>query len=251
MGLDQPAHNAAENSTIDPEEVRKFDQAAPDWWNPFGEFKLLHDINPIRLTHIYRMIAEYCPEKPLTTLRALDVACGGGLITEPLAAKGLDITGIDASQTAINVATAHAEARQLTIPYESTSLEAYSADHQKAFDIVLALEIIEHVADVDHFMTCLTQLLKPQGILIISTLNRNLKSYLLAILGAEYILNWVPKGTHQWHHFFKPAEIARHLREFQVEVRDVSGLTYAPLSQTWSMSDDTDVNYILTAQNQG
>lgn len=239
-------------STIEPSEVEGFAAIAHEWWDEKGKFAPLHRINPTRIRYLKEQIPAHfsCTDEtatPLGNLSLLDVACGGGLVCEPMARLGATVTGIDAAKEAIAVATQHAAAQQLPITYRTTATEALAAEGVQ-FDVVLALEIIEHVADTGLFYDALSQLVKPGGLLIMSTLNRTAKSFALGIVGAEHILRWVPKGTHQWKHFVKPSEMAEALMARNFTIRDTTGLTFDPLSWSFSLNPkDLDVNYFLTS----
>jgi 2-polyprenyl-6-hydroxyphenyl methylase/3-demethylubiquinone-9 3-methyltransferase len=239
------------NSTIDQAEIKKFEQMAASWWDPKGPFKPLHQINPIRLEYIKRQVLAHYDIKDmwkhaLSGLRVLDIGCGGGLISEPLARQGCIVTGIDASEKNINIASTHAKTSELEIEYINTTAEELSSSLRQ-FDIVLALEIVEHVADINLFIRSCTHLLKPGGIMILSTINRNLKSYLFAIIGAEYVLRWLPRGTHDWNKFITPMELENYLLNNKLATKDKIGMSYNPLANTWSLGSDLSVNYIMCA----
>lgn len=247
-----PSNSATINRlTVDEDEIAKFSAMADDWWNETGKFRPLHQLNPVRLAYIrdtaiahFGLAADAV--KPLDSLSLLDIGCGGGLISEPLRRLGAVVTGIDASGRNIGVANYHAEQSGLTIDYRNSTAEETAASGEK-YDIVLALEIIEHVADVDMFLLTLHNLVKPGGLLFISTLNRTLKSLLMAKIGAEYILRWLPVGTHDWRKFLEPAEIILPLINYGFIHLDTSGIIFRPTKQPWALSKtDTDVNYILT-----
>ncbi len=239
--------------SIDPQEVDKFASIAQEWWDENGKFKPLHRINPVRIGYIRdRAVAHFALDdsnlKPLSGMKLLDVGCGGGLICEPMARLGADVTGIDASEKNIRVAALHAENMGLDINYRAISAEAM-AQQKKQFDIVLALEILEHVADIPAFITATAKLVKPGGLLFLSTLNRTAKSFAMAIVGAEYLLRWLPRGTHDWKKFIKPHELHNHLRSCGLQVSDQKGMVINPLNGQWQLSDnDLDVNYLLTAE---
>lgn len=240
--------------TVDEKEVSAFNALAASWWDEEGPFKPLHQTNPTRLRHIRDQIVNHfsiqsSPKKTLEGLTCLDVGCGGGLITEPLARMGADITGLDAGEETIGAAKAHAQQGELDINYQVSTAEEYAAGGQQ-YDVVLALEIIEHVADVELFLKSCCRLLKPGGLLIVSTLNRTIKSFALGIVAAEYVLRWVPKGTHQWKKFLRPSEVANCLRICDMIIDDVTGMSFSPLSNSWSLGKDTDVNYFISAKKQ-
>lgn len=252
------------NQTVDPVEIEKFSRIADEWWNPRGKFKPLHDINPVRIGWIkdriqvsgFRLQAE---EKILTSpetqspnpVTLLDIGCGGGLICEPFARMRVQVTGIDASEKNIAVAKLHAKKSGLDIDYRCMTAEELVANNQQPttsnqFDVVLALEIVEHVADVPLFIKSCADLVKPGGIFIMSTISRTLKSYALAIVGAEYVLRWLPRGTHDWNKFLKPHELAAHLHKHNIRLDEMTGITLDPLVWKWKLnSKDLDVNYLL------
>ena len=238
--------------TVDPAEVAKFARLAATWWDPEGPMKPLHRFNPVRLEYLRDRLAAQAGRDPLgplplSGLKVLDLGCGGGLVTEPLARLGAEMTGIDATPDSIAVARQHAEAAGLTIDYQNTTAEAL-VERGAHFDAVLALEIIEHVADVPAFLAACAQLVKPGGQLILSTLNRTAKAFALAIVGAEYVLRWLPRGTHDWKKFLKPSEIATHLRPLGLEITELQGTVYQPWSGRWRLDTrDLNVNYMLRA----
>lgn len=238
-------------SSIDAAEIEKFTAMAEDWWNPQGKFRPLHRFNPVRIgfirDHAIRSFGQKKEEiGPLAGLSVLDIGCGGGLLCEPLARLGANVTGIDAAEKNIHIARLHAEQMGLKIRYLHCPVEALPGT--ESFDIVLAMEIIEHVADLDLFLREAAARLKPGGLLFVATLNRTAKSYALAILGAEYILRWLPIGTHDWRKFVRPSELAASLRKAQVEIEEVKGITYSLIRDHWSLSQDLDVNYMVLAK---
>lgn len=240
-------------------ELEKFERMAEAWWAPDGDFKPLHILNPTRVAYVKKAIAGHfskdtCSEQPLSGISVLDVGCGGGLLAEPLCRLGADVTGVDAVDKNIEVAQLHAGQMDLNISYLATTVEQLGEEGQ-TFDVVTALEIVEHVADPQAFLTACLRVLKPNGILLVSTLNRTLKSYALGIVAAEYILGWLPKGTHDWEKFVKPHELQRWIEKAGknvdmplFEVTDTTGMSYDVLSRTWSLGRDTSVNYIVTAK---
>ena len=238
--------------TIDPAEVAKFEAMAADWWNPDGKFKPLHMLNPTRLDYITTQIAaEYgrdlSAERPFEGLRILDIGCGGGLLCEPMARLGATIVGADAAERNIPVARIHAEQSGLTIDYRHTTAEALAAAGEQ-FDAVLNMEVVEHVADPLAYLTACHDLLKPGGIHICSTINRNPKSFAMAIVGAEYVMRWLPKGTHDWNKFITPDELFDLLRNAGLEPVDRKGFTFNPVSWQWRLSDrDLSVNYVTAS----
>ncbi len=238
-------------STVNPEEINNFTSQAHQWWNETGPFKPLHKINPVRLSFLRsEIMAHFSREsvdtQPLKGLKILDVGCGGGLLCEPLARLGAEVTGLDAGQENIDVATKHAKDADLEITYRCQTSEDLATTGAQ-FDVVTALEIVEHVADVDLFVKSCSDLVHPGGQLFMSTLNRTLKSYALGIVAAEYLLRWVPKGTHQWSKFLEPAELSEHLEKNGLHLQSLKGLSLDPFTNTWKLSDDLDVNYLLSA----
>jgi 2-polyprenyl-6-hydroxyphenyl methylase/3-demethylubiquinone-9 3-methyltransferase len=238
------------HSTVDEAEIERFSRIAEEWWDPNGKFAPLHRLNPLRLGYIRDRAAGHWRRDPLSgsplqDLSLLDIGCGGGLLCEPMTRLGATVTGIDAAQRNIATARRHAEGQGLAIGYRETTAEALAAEGRQ-FDIVLALEIIEHVADIDLFLKSCGQLTKPGGLVFLSTLNRTAKAWALAIAGAEYLLRWLPRGTHDWKRFLKPSEVVRGLRSSGVEAQEIVGVVYSPLSRAWSLSkQDLDVNYML------
>lgn len=238
-------------SSINQREIDHFTKDAPDWWNENGKFKPLHALNPTRLEFIVGEIAAHFKIKqnqpsPLSGLEILDVGCGGGLVCEPLARLGGNVTGIDADPVAITVAQNHAKQSGLAIAYQKQSIENL-AKAKKHFDVALALEIIEHVDNVELFVQSLRRVLKPGGILILSTLNRTMKSYAQAIVMAEDILGWVTPGTHDWNKFIRPEELAGILDESDFKIRAQKGFSFSPIGRNWKLSGDLGVNYIISA----
>jgi 2-polyprenyl-6-hydroxyphenyl methylase / 3-demethylubiquinone-9 3-methyltransferase len=239
-------------STIDPAEVAKFEAMAAEWWNPEGKFKPLHMLNPCRLDYITSQIAaEYgrdlATPNPFKGLRILDIGCGGGLLSEPMARLGADVVGADAAPRNIPVARLHAEAAGLTIDYRHTTAEDMAAAGEQ-FDVVLNMEVVEHVADPLAYLTACQILLKPQGLMICSTLNRNPKSYLFAIIGAEHVMRWLPKGTHDWRKFITPDELFDLIGKAGLDPVDRKGMVFNPLGWSWSLSArDLSVNYVTTS----
>jgi 2-polyprenyl-6-hydroxyphenyl methylase/3-demethylubiquinone-9 3-methyltransferase len=238
------------HTTVDPAEIERFARIAAEWWDPTGKFAPLHRLNPLRLGYIRDRAAAHWQRDalsglPLQGLSALDIGCGGGLLSEPLARLGAEVTGVDAASRNIAVAARHAEGQALTIDYRQGTAEALAASGAQ-FDIVLALEIVEHVADVDLFLTSCGRMVKPGGLLFLSTLNRTAKAWILAIAGAEYLLGWLPRGTHDWRKFLKPSEAVNGLRSGGIEAQEIVGVVYSPLSRAWSLNkSDLDVNYML------
>lgn len=237
-------------ATLDAGEVDRFARIASEWWDPNGKFRPLHKIGPARLSFVVDNLASHfnLPTglRRLSGLKLLDIGCGGGLISEPLARLGAQIIGIDPALENIETARRHAEASGLTIDYRQGLVEDLAAENA-AFDAVLCLEVVEHVPDVPAFLKICSGLVRPGGLMIVSTLNRTLKAYFLAIIGAEYILRWLPVGTHQWERFVTPDELRRHLLSAGLGEPSLRGLVYDPLADQWSLSADTDVNYLAAA----
>lgn len=246
---------AATAKSVDPTEISNFAAMADEWWDENGKFKPLHKFNPLRIGYIRDQVVAHfldldadapLPLKPLKGLRLLDIGCGGGLLSEPMARLGAEVVAADASSTNINVASLHAEKAGLKIDYRHTTAEEMAASGEQ-FDIILNMEVIEHVADLDGFTAACCQMLKPGGLMFVATLNRTLKSYALAIVGAEYILRWLPRGTHNWKKFLRPSEVVGLLRQNGLQIEKMAGASYNPLDSTWSLSRDLSVNYMLCA----
>ena len=235
-------------STVDKEEIKNFDKIANEWWNPKGDFQPLHSLNPIRLTYIKEKIEKHFEigtkkTKPLKKFSVLDVGCGGGLLCEPMARLGATVTGIDASKRNIEIAKKHANQNNLEINYINTTIENLLKEHV-LFDIVLNTEIIEHVNYVDLFLKSCLRSLKPDGAMFLSTINRTVKSYLMAIVGAEYILRLLPIGTHNCEKFIKPDELEKKTKRNAFHIEHITGLKYNPILTSWNFTDDLDVNYL-------
>ena len=237
-------------NTINKEEIEKFSKIAEEWWNPAGKFKPLHKFNPIRISYIKDNIINTFKlknkKKPLNKIKILDIGCGGGLLSEPMKRLGAEVVGIDASQKNINVAKIHAKKNNLKIKYLNTSPE--KKEIQDKFDVILNLEVIEHVENVDLFLSSATELLKKNGIMFVATINRTFESYIKAIVGAEYILRWLPIGTHDWQKFLTPAEIEEKFNKLNLDKLDLTGLKFNVFSNNWTKSKDCSVNYILLAK---
>ncbi len=243
--------NTATN-TVDDHEIAKFQAMAAEWWDPNGKFKPLHMLNPCRLDYITSQIAaefgrDLTADAPFAGLRILDIGCGGGLLAEPMARLGADVVGADAAERNIPVAQVHAEESGLTIDYRHTTAEAMAAAGEQ-FDVVLNMEVVEHVADPQAYLTACQQLLKPGGLHICSTINRNPKSFAMAIVGAEYVMRWLPKGTHEWNKFITPNELFSLIERAGLTPVDRKGFVFNPITWSWSLSDrDLSVNYVTAA----
>lgn len=240
-------------NSVDADEIERFSRIADEWWDVKGKFKPLHRIAPLRIGYIKEQLCAHYgrdphAEKPLEGLSLLDIGCGGGLISEPMARLGARVTGIDASEKNIAVASLHAEKQGLSIDYRVGSPEQLSADEAQ-FDAVLALEIVEHVSDIPAFVYACTQLVASGGMMVWSTINRTPKSYALAIIGAEYVLRWLPKGTHQWNKFVKPSELGTQLQQEGMTLHHMTGMVMNPLNFEWRLTErDLSVNYLLSVK---
>jgi 2-polyprenyl-6-hydroxyphenyl methylase/3-demethylubiquinone-9 3-methyltransferase len=234
------SNNTHDSSNVDPQEVAKFSELAHRWWDPNSEFKPLHDINPLRLGWIDRCVG-------LADKRVLDVGCGGGLLTEGMASCGAIVTGIDLSEKALGVAKLHLLESGRSVDYRLVAAETLAAETPASFDVVTCLEMLEHVPDPASTIAACAALVKPGGQLFFSTINRNPKAYLFAVIGAEYILNLLPKGTHDYAKFLRPAELARFARQAGLDVTEVIGMSYNPLTKTYRLGNDTSVNYLMRA----
>ena len=237
-------------TTVNKEEIQKFSKLAEEWWDVNGKFKPLHMFNPIRIEYILDKISLHYGlnrknKLPLKNLKILDIGCGGGLISEPMSRLGAEITGIDASEKNIKVASIHAQKNRLNINYLNNSPEELTK--KQAYDVVLNLEVVEHVEDLDLYLRSCSNLLKKNGLMFTATLNRTMTSYIKAIVGAEYILRWLPIGTHDWNKFIKPEELEEKLIKYNFSIKNVTGLNFNPLMKKWSQSKNLSVNYILTA----
>ncbi|MBN8980149.1 MAG: bifunctional 2-polyprenyl-6-hydroxyphenol methylase/3-demethylubiquinol 3-O-methyltransferase UbiG [Rhizobiales bacterium] len=242
--------NAAASTSVDPAEIAKFSKLSETWWDPNGKMKPLHAINPLRLAYIRDAACRKFDRDPkkldcLSGLRILDIGCGAGLLCEPLTRLGAQLVGVDPSATNIEVAKLHAGKSGLAIDYRNTSIEEMPDDK---FDIVLAMEVVEHVVSVGAFLDRCSALMKPDGLMLVSTLNRTWKSFGLAIVGAEYVLRWLPRGTHQWDKFVTPDELTHHLSRNGLDVTEQSGVVYNPLADKWLLSSDMNVNYMVIAE---
>ncbi|MBF0177159.1 MAG: bifunctional 2-polyprenyl-6-hydroxyphenol methylase/3-demethylubiquinol 3-O-methyltransferase UbiG [Magnetococcales bacterium] len=230
-------------STDDPSEISKFELMAHEWWDPEGRFKPLHRINPLRTGYAKERLASQ-GFADMSALRLLDIGCGGGILAESLDQLGASVTAIDRSEKIIGVAKAHQQESGSRVDYRLQSVEALAQEAPASFDAVMAMEVLEHVADPPRFLHACSLLLKPGGLLFFSTLNRTWKAWLLAIAGAEYVLRWLPQGTHQYDRFIRPSELSGWMRSAGIRVRDVSGMTYVPWRDQWEISRDPSVNYL-------
>ena len=241
-------------TTVDPSEIAKFEAMAAEWWAPNGKFKPLHMLNPCRLDYITSQIAaefdrDLKAPDAFKGLRILDIGCGGGLLAEPMARLGADVVGADAAERNIPVAQVHAEQSGLKIDYRHTTAEDMAAAGEQ-FDAVLNMEVVEHVADPLSYLTACRQLLKPGGLHICSTINRNPKSYMMAIIGAEHVMRWLPKGTHEWSKFITPDELFELMRNAGLDPVDRKGFVFNPITWSWKLSDrDLSVNYVTASLN--
>jgi len=239
------------HSSIDPAEVERFSRIAAEWWDPKGKFAPLHKFNPTRLAFIrdqvlHRFGRDPAARRPFEGLRLLDIGCGGGLLSEPMTRLGFQVVGVDASERNIGTAGAHAAEQGLAIDYRCSTAEALLEAGEPAFDVILNMEVIEHVADPGAFLRDCGRMLAPGGLMIVATLNRTLKAFALAKVGAEYVLRWLPAGTHDWSKFLKPEELRGFLAGEPLAVDGPYGVVFDPLSGRWSQSHDADVNYMMT-----
>lgn len=237
--------------SVDPDEVARFAAMSEEWWDPDGKFRPLHNMNPVRLEFVRDRLAAHFGRDPLApeclaNLRLLDVGCGGGLICEPMTRLGASVTGIDAAPENVSMARIHAERMGLDIDYRHAAPEALAAAGE-SFDAVICLEVVEHVADVTAFLESCCRLVRPGGALALSTINRTMKAYAFAVVGAEYVLRWLPRGTHQWRKFVRPSELARGLREAGARLAELKGASYDPLADQWQLGRDLSVNYFAYA----
>tara|TARA_B100000676_G_scaffold313514_1_gene395914 strand:- start:2853 stop:3614 length:762 start_codon:yes stop_codon:yes gene_type:complete len=236
------------DSSVDAEEIEKFSALADEWWNPEGSFKPLHKLNPTRLKFIRDRICERFERdpnklKPFEGIRIADIGCGGGLLTEPIARLGANVTGLDASEKNILAARNHAERMGLQIDYRYSTVEAAVAAGE-TYDVVLNMEVVEHVTDADEFLQASSDLVAAGGCMFVATLNRTVKSFAFAIVGAEYIMRWLPRGTHDWRKFQRPSEITANLRQRGLTVKAFAGLRFDPIRDRWRVSSDLSVNYM-------
>ncbi len=244
--------NEAAKTTIDQSEVDRFSAMAAEWWSPTGKFKPLHKFNPVRLAYIRDKAAENFSRnpksaKPLEGLRVLDIGCGGGLLSEPVARMGAEVVGADPSEKNIGIASTHAKASGVTVDYRAVTAEQL-AEAGEAFDIVLNMEVVEHVADVELFMNTCAGMVRPGGLMFVATINRTMKAAALAIFAAENVLRWLPRGTHQYEKLVRPEELEKPLVANALEIIDRTGVFFNPLANQWNLSKDMDVNYMLLAK---
>jgi 2-polyprenyl-6-hydroxyphenyl methylase/3-demethylubiquinone-9 3-methyltransferase len=245
---------AEPKGTVDPAELAKFERMAVEWWDQDGKFRPLHKLNPVRLAYIRDCAAEHFGRdakaaKPLAGLRLLDIGCGGGILCEPLARLGAEVVGADPSRINIEVARLHAERGGLSIDYRAASAEDLAAAGE-TFDVLLAMEVVEHVTDVSAFLAACARLMRPGGLIVVATINRTLKAYALAILAAEYLLRWLPRGTHDYAKLVRPAELEAALQASGLAVIDRAGVTYDPLADAWKRTADLGVNYMIAAEKR-
>jgi 2-polyprenyl-6-hydroxyphenyl methylase/3-demethylubiquinone-9 3-methyltransferase len=241
----------APGTSVDPADVERFSRIAEEWWDPTGKFAPLHRFNPVRLGFIReqalaRFGRDSRARRPFAGLRLLDIGCGGGLLSEPMTRLGFDVTGVDASERNIGTAKAHATQQGLPISYLCSTAESLLAEGVEPFDVILNMEVIEHVADPRQFLRDCARMLKPGGLMILATLNRTPRSLMFAKIGAEYILHWLPPGTHDWRKFLKPTEIRSFLSDEPYQVEGPFGVSFNPLTQKWSLSGDSGMNFMMT-----
>ena len=233
-------------SSVNKKEIEKFSKMAVEWWDPSGKFKPLHKFNPIRIKYIKENIISNfklkIKKKPLDKINILDIGCGGGLLSEPMTRLGANVTGIDASNKNINIAKLHAKKNKLKINYLCSSPEKLKI--KKKFDVILNMEIIEHVEDINFFINSCSKLLKKNGLMFVATLNKTLKSYMFAIVGAEYVLRWLPIGTHDWEKFVRPEDLKKILSKNNLKLEKLDGMNFNIIKDEWSVSSDTSINYI-------
>ncbi len=230
------------HTNVDRSEIEKFSQLASRWWDAESEFKPLHDINPLRVDYI----ESQCDG--LEGKKVLDIGCGGGILAEAMSKKGAQVTGIDMAAASLEVARLHLLESGLNIDYQKITAEQFAEDHPHTFDVITCLEMLEHVPDPASIVNAAARALKPDGTLVLSTINRNGKSFLLAIVGAEYIIRMLPRGTHEYEKFIKPSELAAAARQSKLNVTDITGMSYNPLTRSYRLGQDVDVNYLMTCQ---
>lgn len=239
-------------TTIDQQEVDRFSAMAAEWWDPTGKFRPLHKFNPVRLQYIRNQVCTHFGREPNTAraldgLRILDIGCGGGLLSEPVSRMGADVLGADASERNIGIAKTHAQQTGATVDYRAVTAEEL-AEAGETFDVVLNMEVVEHVSDVDFFISTCASMVRPGGMMFIATINRTMKAMALAIVGAEYVLRWLPRGTHQYEKLVRPEELEKPLLSSGMQVIDRTGVFFSPLTNQWNLSRDMDVNYMLLAE---
>lgn len=247
--------NSSAKSTIDEDEVQRFSAMADEWWDPAGKFKPLHKFNPVRIAYVRQKLCEHFDRDPksmtpLAGLDILDIGCGGGLLSEPMARMGANMVSVDPAQTNIEIAKLHAKRSNVKIDYRCTTAEALNDEGAK-FDCVLNMEVVEHVADVDHFVDCCANMVKPDGLMFIATINRTFKANALAIFMAENILQWLPRGTHTFDKLVKPEELHHALEPSGMTVTDQTGVSFNPLTNQWGLVSNMDVNYMIVAHKPG
>ena len=234
-------------NSVNKKEIEKFSKMAAEWWDPSGKFKPLHKFNPIRIRYIKENIISSfklkSKKKPLDKIDILDIGCGGGLLSEPMTRLGANVTGIDASSKNIGIAKLHAKKNKLKINYLCSSPEKLKT--QKKFDVILNMEIVEHVEDINFFINSCSKLLKKNGLMFVATLNKTLKSYIFAIIGAEYVLRWLPIGTHDWEKFVRPEDLKKILSKNNLNFEKLDGMNFNIIKDEWSISSDTSINYIV------
>jgi len=250
--MDENTSPSLAHPSVDPVEVAKFAALAEEWWDPTGKFAPLHKFNPVRLGYIRDTVSKHFGRDnrslhPFERLSLLDIGCGGGLLSEPMARLGFAVMGADASDRNIRIAAGHAAKSGIGIDYRSTTAEAL-AEESKAFDVVLNMEVIEHVADLESYLQACAKLVKPGGLMFVATLNKTLKALALAKFGAEYVLGWLPRGTHDWNRFVEPRRLQSMLRDAGLTVLKTQGVSFDPLGWDWRLSSDTDVNYMVVAE---
>ena len=233
---------AMNTDNVDDAEIEKFSALASRWWDKESEFKTLHDINPLRIDYIEQQCGGLAGKK------VLDIGCGGGILSEAMAARGAEVIGIDMADLSLDVARMHLHESGLSVDYQKTTAEQFAEENVGQFDIVTCLEMLEHVPDPASIIQAAAKALNPDGSIVLSTLNRNAKSFLLAIVGAEYIMKMLPKGTHEYEKFLKPSELAQAARAAALDVTDISGMSYSPLSRSYRISEDVDINYLMTCR---
>jgi 2-polyprenyl-6-hydroxyphenyl methylase / 3-demethylubiquinone-9 3-methyltransferase len=246
--------DTAESPSVDKAEVAKFARLAAEWWNPNGTFRPLHQFNPLRLKFIHDAAATHFGRdgrslRPFAGLDLLDIGCGGGLLSEPMARLGFKVLGADPSERNVRIAAAHAAGAGLSLEYRAVTAEIL-AQEEASFDVILNMEVVEHAADLPGLLRACAVLLKPAGFMLVATLNRTLKSFALAKIGAEYVLRWLPPGTHDWNRFVKPADLRRLLEQTGLTATMTQGVSFDPLRWEWRLSQDTDVNYMMLAERR-